>query len=339
MLDDAVEKALQLAIAHLDKDFGKGTVMSLGGSATEMWPSISTGALTFDLALGIGGFPRGRIVEIFGPESSGKTTIALSVIAEAQKAGGRCLFIDTEHALDPAYAEALGVDLPSLFISQPQTGEVALQVLDEMVRTGAITVAVVDSVAALVPKAELEGDMGQAHMGLQSRLMSQAMRKLTGVVQSTNTLVIFTNQIREKLGIMFGNPETTPGGRALKFAASVRVDIRRIGDIKDSTKEGAEIVGVRTKAKIIKNKMAPPYRIAEFDILYGRGINTVGCLLDLAVDKQIIDKRGSWYYYNDTQLAQGRPSAVEFLASDVDLMKEIENLIYEDVLTKPKEKD
>lgn len=329
--DDGIEKAIELTIAHLDREFGKGSVMSFGGKATEEWPAISSGALTLDLALGIGGFPLGRIVEIYGPESSGKSTLALSVVAAAQAMGGRCLYIDAEHALDPRYAaNALGVDMDSLLIAQPQTGEEALEILDRLVSTGGFTVAVVDSVAALVPKAELNGDMGQAHVGLQSRLMSQAMRKLAGKVSETKTLVIFINQIREKVGIMFGNPETTPGGRALKFYSSVRCEIRRIEDIKD-TKAGT-IAGVRTRAKVIKNKMAPPYRNAEFDILYGRGINNLGCILDTAVEKGIIKKSGAWYSYEDQNIGQGRDSAVQYLASDMEFTQKVKQLIYECVL-------
>lgn len=325
MTENDVSKQLEVAIAQLDRQFGKGTVMRLTDNP-QPWPAFSTGAYSLDVVLGIGGLPRGRIVEIYGPESSGKSTLCLSVIAEAQAAGETCLFIDAEHALDPVYAKALGVKLDELLLSQPMNGEEAIDVLETMVRSGGIAVAVVDSVAALVPKAELEGDMTSQHMGLQSRLMAKAMRKLYSLAAETKTLVIFTNQIREKIGVMFGNPETQPGGRALKFAASVRIDLRRRDDIKN--KDDGRIVGVRTKAKIIKNKMAPPLRVTEFDILYGRGVNTIGCVLDLGEEYGVITKAGAgWYSYGEKKLGQGRERAIEALASDIEMMQEIKKEI------------
>lgn len=321
MTEDSTGKALELAIEHLDRQFGKGTVVRLGSDTVEPWPVISTGALTLDIALGAGGLPKGRIVEIFAPESVGKTTLALTVIAQSQKEGGTCAFIDTEHSLDPVYMKALGVDLDNLLFSQPDNGEDALEILDSLVKTGNISVVVVDSVAALVSKAELAGDMGDAHMAPQARLMSQAMRKLVGHANKTNTLVIFTNQIREKVGIVFGPTETMPGGRALKFYASVRIDMRRKEAIKN--KEGQQI-GVRVKATPIKNKIAPPYRLAEFDILYGSGISWLGCVFDAAVDRGIFTKTGSWFNYEGKSFAQGRDQCIQALASDLDFARKIE---------------
>lgn len=324
-----LSKQLELAITELDRRFGSGTVMKLTDEP-QPWPAFSTGAYSLDVALGIGGLPRGRIVEIYGPESSGKSTLCLSVIAEAQAHGGNCLFIDAEHALDPVYAKALGVNLTDLMIAQPMNGEEAIDVLETMVRTGGVAVAVIDSVAALVPKAEIEGDMDTQHMGLQPRLMAKAMRKLYALASETKTLIIFTNQIREKIGIIFGNPETQPGGRALKFAASVRVDLRRVKDVKHP-KDGS-IIGTRVKAKIIKNKMAPPLRITEFDILYGKGVNTLRCVLDLGEEFGVLSKSGNgWYAYGEEKLGHGPEKAVEALASDLDMTakikKEIENRI------------
>lgn len=320
-MDEDLEKQIELAITQLDRQFGKGSVMRMDDDV-QPWPAIPTGALSLDIALGIGGLPRGRIVELYGPESSGKSTLCLSVIAHAQKQGDKCLFIDAEHALDPVYAKALGVNLSDLLLSQPQNGEEAIDILEMMVRTGGIGVAVVDSVAALVPKAELEGTMDDAHMGLQPRLMAKAMRKMVGLAAETNTLVLFTNQIREKIGIMFGNPETQPGGRSLKFAASVRIDIRRREDIKNKT--DGSVIGTRVKAKIIKNKMAPPLRVTEFDIMYGRGVNKLRCILDMAEEYGIIVKKGSWYSYEGENIGQGPENAVEFLASDLELTAKIE---------------
>jgi recombination protein RecA len=322
-------KQLEVAIAHLDRQFGKGTVMRMTDEP-QPWPVFPTGAYSLDVALGVGGLPRGRIVEIYGPESSGKSTLCLSVIAEAQARGEQCLFIDAEHALDPVYAQALGVKLEDLLLSQPMNGEEAIDVLETMVRSGGVAVAVVDSVAALVPKAELEGDMDTQHMGLQPRLMSKAIRKLYALAAETKTLVIFTNQIREKIGIMFGNPETQPGGRALKFGASVRIDLRRVSDIKD--KNDGKIIGVRVKAKIIKNKMAPPLRVTEFDIMYGRGVNTLRCVLDLAEEYGIVTKAGGgWYSYGDEKLGQGAENAVASLASDMEMTNKIKKEIEERV--------
>lgn len=323
-MDEDTDKALELAIVHLDRQFGKGTVIRLGNENVEPWPVISTGALTLDIALGTGGLPKGRIVEIYGPESAGKTTVALTALAQAQAEGGTCAFIDTEHSLDPTYASALGVNMDDLLMSQPNNGEEALEILDTLIGTGSITMVVLDSVAALVSKAELEGDMGQASMGVQARLMSQAMRKIVGRANKTDTIVIFTNQIREKIGVMFGNPETQPGGRALKFYASVRIDVRRKEDIK--SKDGAYI-GIRVKATIKKNKIAPPYKIAEFDILYGRGVNWLGCIVDGALDKDIFTKSGSWIHYQDASFAQGRDKAIEALAADLDFARELEKQI------------
>jgi recombination protein RecA len=323
MADVAVERnrALDLALSQIEKQFGKGSIMRLGTKEAIVPISvISTGAISFDAALGVGGVPRGRVVEIFGPESSGKTTIALQVIAEAQKAGGMAAFVDAEHALDPIYAKKLGVDTDNLLVSQPDYGEQALEITEALVRSGAIDVLVVDSVAALVPKAELDGEMGDSHVGLQARLMSQALRKLTGTVSKSRTCLIFINQIREKIGVMFGNPETTTGGRALKFYSSVRIDIRRIAAIK----EGDQVIGSRTKVKIVKNKTAAPFRDAEFDILYGEGISREGDLLDLAVNNNIVEKSGSWFSYKSDRIGQGRENARQFLKENRDFYNRIE---------------
>ena len=315
------EKALEIALGQIEKQFGKGAIMKLGDAAARApVATVSTGCLPLDYALGVGGIPRGRIIEIFGPESSGKTTIALHIIAEGQKVGGTAAFIDAEHALDPAYAEALGVRVDDLYVSQPDTGEQALEITEALVRSGAIDVVVVDSVAALVPKAEIEGDMGDAHVGLQARLMSQALRKLTGAVSKSNTIVIFINQLREKVGVMFGNPETTPGGKALKFYASVRLDVRRI----DALKNGTDIIGNRTRVKVVKNKVAPPFKSAEFDMLYGEGISKEGAILDLAVEKKLIQKSGAWYNYGDMRIAQGRDNTRVFLKDNPELTQKLE---------------
>jgi recombination protein RecA len=317
-------KALDLAISQIDRQFGKGSIMRLGaGQVIPDLEVIPTGSIALDAALGVGGIPRGRIIEIFGPESSGKTTLSLHIVAEAQKAGGLAAFIDAEHALDAKYAHNLGVDTDNLLISQPDTGEQALEITETLVRSGALDVIVVDSVAALVPRAEIEGDMGDAQMGLQARLMSQAMRKLAGAISKAKTSVIFINQIREKIGVMFGNPETTTGGRALKFYATVRMDIRRIASIKS----GDKIVGNRTKVKVVKNKVAPPFREAEFDIMYGTGISHEGELIDLAVDQKVIQKSGAWYSYGDERLGQGRENVRTFLIENPDIMEEIEQKV------------
>ncbi|HHW00069.1 MAG TPA: recombinase RecA [Clostridiaceae bacterium] len=319
------KKALDMALGQIEKQFGKGAVMKLGESSHLNVDVISTGAIGLDIALGVGGVPRGRIVEIFGPESSGKTTVALHIIAEAQKNGGEAAFIDAEHALDPVYAKNIGIDIENLIVSQPDTGEQALEIAEALVRSGAIDVIVVDSVAALVPKAEIDGEMGDSHVGLQARLMSQALRKLAGVISKSNTTAIFINQLREKVGVMFGNPETTPGGRALKFYSSVRLDVRRI----DTLKQGNEIIGNRTRVKVVKNKVAPPFKEAEFDIIYGEGISKEGSILDVAVSLDIINKSGSWFSYNDQRLGQGRENVKQYLKENPDLMKEIENKIRE----------
>jgi recombination protein RecA len=320
MADERV-KAIDLALAQIEKQFGKGSIMRLGSKEAIVPISvIPTGAISFDAALGVGGFPRGRVVEIFGPESSGKTTIALQVIAEAQKTGGMAAFVDAEHALDPQYAKKLGVDVDNLLVSQPDYGEQALEIAEALVRSNAIDVLVVDSVAALVPKAELEGEMGDSHMGLQARLMSQALRKLTGIVSKSRTCLIFINQIREKIGVMFGNPETTTGGRALKFYSSVRIDIRRIAAIK----EGDVVTGSRTRVKIVKNKVAAPFREAEFDILYGEGISREGDLLDLAVNNNVLEKSGSWFSYKNERIGQGRENARQFLKDNKDTLAKLE---------------
>lgn len=315
------EKALEIALGQIEKQFGKGAIMKLGDAAARTpVATISTGCLPLDYALGVGGIPRGRIIEIFGPESSGKTTIALHIVAEGQRAGGTAAFIDAEHALDPAYAEALGVRVDDLYVSQPDTGEQALEITEALVRSGAIDVVVVDSVAALVPKAEIEGDMGDAHVGLQARLMSQALRKLTGAVSKSNTVVIFINQLREKVGVMFGNPETTPGGKALKFYASVRLDVRRI----DALKNGTDIIGNRTRVKVVKNKVAPPFKSAEFDMLYGEGISKEGAILDLAVEKKLLQKSGAWYNYGEMRIGQGRDNTRVFLKDNPELTQKLD---------------
>ncbi len=321
------DKALDAALSQIEKAFGKGSIMRLGQDNAHVdIEGISTGSLGLDMALGIGGLPRGRIVEIYGPESSGKTTLALSVIAQAQKKGGTCAFIDAEHALDPSYAKKIGVDIENLLISQPDAGEQALEITDTLVRSGAIDVLVVDSVAALVPKAELEGEMGDSHMGLQARLMSQALRKLTSTIARSNTLVIFINQIRMKIGVMFGNPETTTGGNALKFYASVRIDIRSIGKIKDKE----DVIGSQTRVKIVKNKVAPPFKVIDFDIMYGEGISKTGELIDLGVKANVVEKSGAWFAYNGEKLGQGRENAKIFLRDHPDVALEIENKIKAD---------
>ena len=317
------KKALEAAMSQIEKQFGKGSVMKLGECKQMDVEAISTGSLSLDIALGIGGIPRGRIVEIYGPESSGKTTLALHAIAEAQKNGGEAAFIDAEHALDPIYARNLGVDIDNLIVAQPDTGEQALEIAEALIRSGAIDIIVVDSVAALVPKAEIDGDMGDSHIGLQARLMSQGLRKLAGAVNKTKTIVVFINQLREKVGIMFGNPETTPGGRALKFYASVRMDIRKVENIKVN----GEVVGSRTRVKVVKNKVAPPFREAEFDIVYGKGISKEGNILDLAVNLDIINKSGSWFSYNGDKIGQGRENVKAYLAENPDIMDEVEKKI------------
>ncbi|MDO9535133.1 MAG: recombinase RecA [Bacillota bacterium] len=314
------KKALEAALMQIEKQFGKGAVMKLGSDTRANISAISTGALPLDIALGVGGLPKGRIIEVFGPESSGKTTVALHVVAEAQKNGGFAAFIDAEHALDPVYAGKLGVDIDELLVSQPDTGEQGLEIAESLVRSGAIDVLVVDSVAALVPRAEIEGEMGDTHVGLQARLMSQAMRKLSGAISKSQTVVIFINQIREKVGIMFGNPEVTPGGRALKFYASVRLDIRRL----ETIKQGNEMIGNRTRAKVVKNKVAPPFKFADFDIIFGQGISQEGCILDLAIEKDIIKRSGTWYSYGEERLGQGRDNAKEFLKEKKDICRDIE---------------
>ncbi len=313
------QKALDAALAQIEKQFGKGAVMRLGQNSTLNVEAIPTGSLSLDIALGIGGLPRGRIVEIYGPESSGKTTVALHIVAEAQKRGGSAVFIDVEHALDPVYAKALGVDIDSLLVSQPDTGEQALEICEALVRSGAVDVVVVDSVAAMVTKAEIEGEMGDTHVGLQARLMSQALRKLTGAIGKSNCVAIFINQLREKIGVMYGNPETTPGGRALKFYSSVRLDVRRI----EQLKSGGEVIGNRTRVKVVKNKVAPPFQEAEFDIMYGQGISREGEILDAAVKLDIIEKSGSWFSYNGSKIGQGRDNAKEFLRQNPELAEEI----------------
>ena len=325
MSDENLEKrkALEVALSQIEKQFGKGSVMKLGEYKAMNVEAIPTGALGLDIALGIGGVPRGRIIEIFGPESSGKTTLALHIIAEAQKMNGEAAFIDAEHALDPVYAKHLGVDIDNLIVSQPDTGEQALEITESLVRSGALDVIVVDSVAALVPKAEIDGDMGDSHMGLQARLMSQALRKLAGAINKSKTVIIFINQLREKIGVMFGNPETTTGGRALKFYSSVRLDIRKIENIK----QDGEIVGNRARVKVIKNKVAPPFREAEFDIVYGRGISKEGNILDMAVNLDIIEKSGSWFSYNGEKIGQGRENVKQYLKENSELMNEVEKKV------------
>lgn len=332
-MDDNKQKALSAALSQIERQFGKGSIMRLGDSTALDIAAVSTGSLGLDIALGIGGLPYGRIVEIYGPESSGKTTLTLQVIAEAQKAGKTCAFIDAEHALDPIYAKKLGVDVDKLLVSQPDTGEQALEICDMLVRSAAVDVVVVDSVAALTPKAEIEGDMGDSHMGLQARLMSQALRKLTANIKRSNTLCIFINQIRMKIGVMFGSPETTTGGNALKFYASVRLDIRRIG----SVKEGDEITGNETRVKVVKNKVAPPFKQAEFIIQYGAGINKLGELIDLGVQQNLVDKAGAWYAYKGNKIGQGKANAMKYLAENPPVADEIEKVLRERLLLKPGE--
>ena len=317
------KKALEAAMSQIEKQFGKGSVMKLGEFKAMEIEAIPTGALSLDMALGIGGVPRGRIIEVFGPESSGKTTLALHVVAEAQKMGGEAAFIDAEHALDPVYAKKLGVDIDNLIVSQPDTGEQALEITESLIRSGALDVIVVDSVAALVPKAEIDGDMGDSHMGLQARLMSQALRKLAGAINKTKTVLIFINQLREKIGVMFGNPETTTGGRALKFYASVRMDIRKT----EMMKQDGQVIGNRVRVKVIKNKVAPPFREAEFDVLYGKGISKVGNILDMAVNLDIVEKSGAWFSYNGQRISQGRENAKRYLEEHPDIMDEIEKKV------------
>ncbi len=320
-------KALDQALAALEKQFGKGTVMKLGQKAAMKVESVPTGCLELDMALGVGGIPRGRIIEVFGPESSGKTTVALHVVAEVQKKGGTAAFIDAEHALDPQYASNLGVNIDELYVSQPSTGEDALEIAEALVRSGAVDIVVIDSVAALVPRAEIDGEMGDSFVGLQARLMSQALRKLAGVVAKTNAIALFINQLREKVGVMYGNPETTPGGRALKFYASVRLDVRR----GEQLKNGAEVIGNRTKVKIVKNKVAPPFRVCEFDLLYGQGISREGTLLDMAVQRDIIHKSGAWFSYNDIRIGQGRDNTRAYLKEHPEMAAEIEAIIREEL--------
>lgn len=343
MAESEKEKALQTALAQIEKQFGKGAVMKLGQNSSLNVEAIPTGSLSLDIALGIGGVPRGRIIEIYGPESSGKTTVALHIVAEAQKMGGEAVFIDVEHALDPVYAQALGVDIDSLLVSQPDTGEQALEICEALVRSGAIDVVVVDSVAAMTTKAEIEGEMGDSFVGLQARLMSQALRKLTGAISKSNAVCIFINQLREKIGVMYGNPETTPGGRALKFYSSVRLDIRK----KDPIKEGGEVIGNLTKVKVVKNKVAPPFREAEFDIMYGEGISREGEVIDLAVKLDIIKKSGSWYSYQDNRIGQGRDKVKQYLKDNPEFCEQIakevmaqkDRLLATNKATKKKEKD
>ncbi len=322
-------KALETALSQIEKTFGKGSIMKLGDNKMEAIESTSTGSLGLDIALGVGGVPRGRVIEIFGPESSGKTTLTLHIVAEAQKKGGVCAFVDAEHAMDPIYAKKLGVNIDELLISQPDTGEQALEITDTLVRSGAIDIVVVDSVAALVPKAELDGDMGDSHMGLQARLMSQALRKLTGSISRTNCTVIFINQIRQKIGVMFGNPETTTGGNALKFYASVRLDIRRVGAIKDKE----EVIGNQTRVKVVKNKVAPPFRVVDFEIMYGEGISKMGELIDLGVKAGIIEKSGSWFSYKDQRIGQGKENSKQFMKDNPKIADEIEKKIRENAGT------
>lgn len=325
-------KALQKALDQIEKDFGKGSVMKLGDTSNLEIDTTSTGSLSIDLAVGIGGLPKGRIIEIYGPESSGKTTVTLHAVAEAQKNGGIAAFIDAEHALDPIYAKAIGVNVDDLIVSQPDTGEQALEIAEALIRSGAIDLIVVDSVAALVPKAEIEGDMGDSHIGLQARLMSQALRKLTGSIKKSNCVAIFINQLREKVGVMFGSPETTTGGRALKFYSSVRLDVRKI----DTIKQGDKVMGSRTRVKVVKNKVAPPFTQCEFDIMYGEGISKTGEVLDIATDKDIVKKSGAWYSYNDSKLGQGREKVKQFLDDNKDLLEEIEKKVREMYVIKPK---
>lgn len=324
MINEEKKKALEAALGHIEKQYGKGSVMKLGESSANMQvETVPTGSLSLDIALGVGGVPKGRIIEIYGPESSGKTTVALHMVAEVQKRGGIAGFIDAEHALDPVYAKNIGVDIDNLYISQPDNGEQALEITETMVRSGAVDIVIVDSVAALVPKAEIEGDMGDSHVGLQARLMSQALRKLTSVVSKTNCIVIFINQLREKIGVMFGNPETTTGGRALKFYASVRLDVRRT----EALKQGGEVIGNHTKVKVVKNKIAPPFKEAEFDIMFGQGISTIGDILDLAANCGIVNKSGAWYAYNDAKIGQGRENAKQYLKENRQICDEIERKV------------
>ena len=329
-MNDNKQKALDAALSQIERQFGKGSIMKLGDNKALNIDAVSTGSLGIDIALGIGGLPMGRIVEVYGPESSGKTTLTLQVIAEAQKEGKTCAFVDAEHALDPIYAQKLGVNIDELLVSQPDTGEQALEICDMLVRSSAVDVVIVDSVAALTPKAEIEGDMGDSHMGLQARLMSQALRKLTGNIKRSNTLCIFINQIRMKIGVMFGNPETTTGGNALKFYASVRIDIRRIG----SVKEGDEVVGNETRVKIVKNKVAPPFKQAEFIIMYGEGISKQGELIDLGVKHKIVEKAGAWYSYNGNKVGQGKNNSIKFLKENVEIANEIEGKLRDMLLLK-----
>lgn len=324
-------RAIEAALKGIEKEFGKGAIMKLGDAANMEIEVFPTGALTLDIALGVGGIPRGRIVEVFGPESSGKTTVALHMVAEVQRLGGYAAFIDAEHALDPAYAKALGVNIEELYVSQPDTGEQALEICDMLARSSAFDVIVIDSVAALVPKAEIEGEMGDSHMGLQARLMAQALRKLAGTVSKTNTSLIFINQLRMKIGVMFGNPETTPGGRALKFYASIRLDVRKI----ETLKKGTEVVGSRTRIKVVKNKVAPPFRMAEFDIMYGKGISKEGCILDLAVEYDVVRKSGTWFSYGEDRIGQGKMNVAEFLKQNPDMCNEIEAKLRDKLVNKP----
>ncbi|MNP09058.1 recombinase A [compost metagenome] len=323
MISEERKKALDIAMSQIEKNFGKGSIMKLGEVAKVNIDSVPSGALSLDIALGVGGFPRGRVIEIFGPESSGKTTVALHAIAEAQKLGGIAAFIDAEHALDPVYAKKLGVDVDNLIVAQPDTGEQALEITEQLIRSGAVDIITVDSVAALVPKAEIDGEMGDSHIGLQARLMSQALRKLTGVLSKSRTVAIFINQLREKVGVMFGNPETTPGGRALKFYSSIRLDVRK----QEAIKINGEVTGTRTKVKVVKNKVAPPFREAEFDIVYGEGISNEGCVLDLAASMDIVDKSGAWFAYNGQKIGQGRENAKTYLKQNPSVMKEIEKRV------------
>jgi len=323
MISEEKKKALDIAMSQIEKNFGRGSVMKLGEVSNVSIDSIPSGALSLDIALGIGGYPKGRVIEIFGPESSGKTTVALHAIAEAQKLGGVAAFIDAEHALDPVYAKKLGVDVDNLVVSQPDTGEQALEITEQLIRSGAVDIITIDSVAALVPKAEIDGEMGDSHIGLQARLMSQALRKLTGVISKSKTVVIFINQLREKVGVMYGSPETTPGGRALKFYSSIRLDIRK----QEAIKINGEVMGTRTKVKVVKNKVAPPFREAEFDIVYGEGISNEGCVLDLAATLDIVNKSGSWFAYNGQKIGQGRENAKQFFKDNPLMMREIEKRV------------
>jgi recombination protein RecA len=333
-MDEHRRKALAAALQQIEKQFGKGSIMHMGDSPRELLPSISTGSLGLDVALGIGGLPLGRIVEVYGPESAGKSTLALQLVAEAQKAGHQCAFIDAEHALDPIYAEKLGVTLNDLLLSQPDTGEQALEICDLLVRSGSVNLIVVDSVAALTPKAEIEGDMGDSHVGLQARLMSQALRKLTGAAKNANCMILFINQIRMKIGVMFGSPETTTGGNALKFYSSVRLDIRRIGAIK----EGDEVVGNETRVKVVKNKVSPPFKIAEFQIMYGKGIYRMGEVIDLGVKQGLVDKSGAWYAYKGSKIGQGKANAAKYLEDNPEIASEIETALRDALLAKPANK-